>query len=354
MGRIELFTPGLPMPNVVERLAEGAEAAGWDGLFVVDSQNLAGDPFVGLALAARVTTNLRLGTGVSNPATRHPAAAASGIASVHHASGGRAVFGIGRGDSALAHLGCAPASVGELERYVVSVRAYLAGDAIPFDQLAPHHRPGARPIGEMGLAEVPDGSRLHFLDRSLPPVPVEVAATGPQVLDAAARSADRVLVAVGADPERVQWAIDRVRATNPAVAIGAFVNVVVHDDPEVGRQLAAGGVSTFARFSVMDGQVRTPIDDDSAEVLTKVHAAYDMTQHTRTGSAQASALAPTFFDRFAIIGPAAHCVDRLRALAALGIDRFVVTGPSLGADRTESRRARQAMVGEVLPALHDA
>src|SRR5215211_1924899 len=99
-----MWTTGLAHAKVAPRSAERAEREGWDGIVVVDSQNLSGDPFVGLALAARETSRLRLGTGVSNPATRHPAAAAAAIASVHVASGGRAVLGVGRGDSALAHL----------------------------------------------------------------------------------------------------------------------------------------------------------------------------------------------------------------------------------------------------------
>jgi 5,10-methylenetetrahydromethanopterin reductase len=348
---VELFTTGLSHPAVVERMAAGAEVAGWDGMLVVDSQNLAGDPYVGLALAARATSTLRLGTGVTNPATRHPVATAAGIASVHAASGGRALLGIGRGDSALAHLGLAPAPVADLERYVTTVRTYLAGGVMSFDALADYHRAGARPIDALGLATAPADSRLRWLDPSLPSVPVEVVATGPRVLDAAARSADRVLLAVGADPSRVQWAIDRVRATNPEVPIGSFVNVVVHDDPEVGRRLAAGGVATFARFSVMDGRVRTPIDADSEGVLGEVHGAYDMTMHTRSGSAQASTLSGAFTDRFAVVGTAEHCIDRLRALIALGIDRLIVVGPSLDADAAEAKRARHAMVEEVLPTL---
>lgn len=348
---VELFATGLSHPAVVERMAAGAEATGWDGMLVVDSQNLAGDPFVGLALAARATSTLKLGTGVTNPATRHPVATAAGIASVHAASGGRAVLGIGRGDSALAHLGLAPAPVDDLERYVATVRAYLRGSAIAFDDLAAYHRDGARPIDALGLASAPDDSRLHWLDPSLSPVPVEVVATGPRMLDAAARSADRVLLAVGADPTRVQWAVDRVRATSQTVSIASFVNVVVHDEPEVGHRLAAGGVATFARFSVMDGRVRTPIDADSEALLGKVHGAYDMTMHTRSGSAQAGTLTDEFTDRFAIVGSVDHCVERLRALVTLGIDRLIVVGPSVDADAAEAKRARQAMVAEVLPAL---
>jgi 5,10-methylenetetrahydromethanopterin reductase len=43
-----------------------------------DSQNLVGDPFVAAALASRVTERLRLGTGVTNAATRDPAARSTG------------------------------------------------------------------------------------------------------------------------------------------------------------------------------------------------------------------------------------------------------------------------------------
>src|SRR5688572_23353934 len=132
---VEFWTVGIAHASIAPRAAVRAEAAGWDGMYVVDSQNLSGDPFVALALAARETTQLRLGTGVSNPSTRHPAAAAAGIGSVQVASGGRAVFGVGRGDSALAHLGLAPAPLDDLERFVRITRAYLRGEEVPFDDL---------------------------------------------------------------------------------------------------------------------------------------------------------------------------------------------------------------------------
>ena len=79
-----------------------------DGFAVVDSQNLSGDSYVALAMAARDTKKIKLGTGVTNPLTRHPAATASAIASIQLISDGRAVLGIGRGDSSLAHIGRAP------------------------------------------------------------------------------------------------------------------------------------------------------------------------------------------------------------------------------------------------------
>src|SRR5215212_5326786 len=114
------------------RTAQEIEAAGWDGMLVVDSQYLSGDPYVALALAATTTTKLGLGTGVTNSVTRHAAATATAITSVNRVANGRAVLGIGRGDSALAHLGRAPARLTQFERYLRQLQAYLAGGSVAF------------------------------------------------------------------------------------------------------------------------------------------------------------------------------------------------------------------------------
>jgi 5,10-methylenetetrahydromethanopterin reductase len=349
---VEVWTTGIAHVPVAPRLAAHAEAEGFDGMVVVDSQHLSGDPFVALALAARETSALRLGTGVTNPVTRHPAATAAAIASVHVASDGRATLGIGRGDSALAHLGLAPAPVAALERFVRVVRAYLRGEAVPYAELRAYEPDGARPVQALGLADHPRESRLHWLPRDRDPVPVEVVATGPKVLALAGAHADRVLLAVGADPERVAWAA-QVARKNGATRIGAFVNVVAHPDVTVARTLGAGGVTTFARFSAMDGTVRTPIDASLRPVLHAVHDAYDMNRHTRAGSPQAAQLTEAFVDRFAVVGPPDRCIARLRALAELGVDRFVVVGPSVDADRDHARVAHETFVREVLPAVRE-
>ena len=124
---VELLHHAFPVPGRTADLARRVEAAGWDGLLVADSQHLVGDPYVELALAARVTTRLRLGTGVTNPVTRDPAVTASSILTVHAESGGRAVLGIARGDSALGFLGLPPAPVGRFAEVLADLRSYLAG-----------------------------------------------------------------------------------------------------------------------------------------------------------------------------------------------------------------------------------
>ena len=50
VGRLELFQQGVPETGRVPGLAQRAEAAGWDGISLTDSQNLIGDPFIAMAL----------------------------------------------------------------------------------------------------------------------------------------------------------------------------------------------------------------------------------------------------------------------------------------------------------------
>src|SRR3954451_10140103 len=121
---------GLPEPGTAPFQAELAQVAGWDGITFTDSQNLVGDPFVAVALAADATERLQFATGGANAFTRHPAALANVAATVQETSGGRFVLGIGRGDTALFHLGRKPMPVARFEELSADLQAYLAGETI--------------------------------------------------------------------------------------------------------------------------------------------------------------------------------------------------------------------------------
>ncbi|MFL2501931.1 MAG: LLM class flavin-dependent oxidoreductase [Luminiphilus sp.] len=92
-----------PSPGNTARLAAEAEQLGFDILLSPDTQNLSPDPIGQLNLAGAHTQRLRVGTGVTNPITRDPAVLASSLASLAAETDGRALCGIGRGDSSLAH-----------------------------------------------------------------------------------------------------------------------------------------------------------------------------------------------------------------------------------------------------------
>jgi 5,10-methylenetetrahydromethanopterin reductase len=101
----------------------------------------------------------------------------------------------------------------------------------------------------------------------------------------------------------------------------------------------------------MHGTTHGPMPAESKALLQEVHDAYDMREHTRAGSPQAERLTADFTEGFAVLGPADHCIARLRALVALGLHHLVIVGPSLGADADEARAAHRRFVDEVLPAL---
>lgn len=345
---VQIWTTGIPDPRTIARHSRAAEAAGWDGFAVVDSQNLTADCWVGLALAAQVTKTIGLGTAVTNPVTRLPALTACAAASVHLVSGGRVTIGIGRGDSALSHLGRAPASVSALERYLKVLQAYLRREEIDFADLG-LDADVAPDVESLNLKTRAMASRVNIVPDDLPKIVVEVSSTGPKVIEAAARQADRVMLAVGADPKRIQWGIETAKAMNPEVQIGAFVNCVAHPDVDVARELIRGGMSTFTRFSTMHGAPTGPVDDVERETMAKLIETYDMTHHTRADSRQAEVLSPEFIDRFGIVGPPEECADRLNELIALGLDKVIVVGPSAGANREQSLAAMARFPAEVLP-----
>lgn len=357
---MQLWITGVASARGAARTAQEVEAAGWDGMLVVDSQNLSGDPYVSLALAATATTRLGLGTGVTNSVTRHAAATATSIASVDRLSNGRAVLGIGRGDSALAHLGRAPARLAQFERYLRQLQAYLSGEAVSFDDIdiPPEAAP---PLSGLHLHDAPPSSRIGWIADGLKgsaKVPVEVAASGPKVIALAALHAERVMFTLGADVGRLAWGIELAKKTRSAagldpggIAFGAYVNLGCHGNADAARGLVRGGLTTFARFSVMHGKASGPASAKDREQLETLVTNYDMKAHTRGDSRQAGTLTDDFVDRFAIVGSPDRCIERLRSLKALGLDKVAISGGTRGASAEDAAVSKRLVAEQVLPGM---
>lgn len=335
----EFWTLSMPIPGQIGNIARRTEATGWDGLVVGDSQNLAGETWVGMGIAARETTRLKLGTGVTNPVTRHAAVTASAIAMVQVESGGRASLGIGRGDSSLAHIGESPSTPTDLEEYCKIVQVLLSGN-------------------EVNIKGKP--SRLVWLrDHDVPKVPLEIVGTGPRVLGVAARVADRMTVNMGVEPDRVGAAVQQAREHRTSVglspdglAIGAYVIASVHDDVDRARELVRGAVATFAHFSVMGGgRATADLNPKDASIIREVDRKYDYNRHSMSNSAQATAIDHEFIDRFAAVGPPERCVERLAPLIKAGVDRIVVLAGSRDGDPAERAASADRFAQEVIPAL---
>ena len=119
------------------------------------------------------------------------------------------------------------------------------------------------------------------------------------------------------------------------------------------RNLISGAVAAFAHFSSMPGSTGAGLAEADREVVAEVGRRYDSNEHLSNAAEHTSVLTSEFVDRFAIVGPPDVCAERLRSLADLGIERFVITGASFRADREHVRTSTELLTGELLPALRE-
>ena len=134
-------------------LTRQAEAAGFTYGWLFDNHLPFREVYPLLTLMALNTTHMRLGTCVTNPATRDPSVTASALATLDEISGGRMDLGIGRGDSSVRSLGKPPTTMKTLEQAVTLIRDLVEGRTTAYegaDLSLPWARGGACPHGSPG------------------------------------------------------------------------------------------------------------------------------------------------------------------------------------------------------------
>jgi 5,10-methylenetetrahydromethanopterin reductase len=338
---VQFWLGTFPIPGRVVELARMAEGDGWDGLALTDSQNLGGDTFAGLAVAAQATQRITLATGATNPGTRHTAVLASAIATIQVESGGRAFLGIARGDSAMAYIGRKPLPLDEFGRSLQQIQTYLRGETVDCDGFA---------------------SQIQWIARQLvklPKVPMSVAATGPRVIRLAAAVAESITFSVGAEPARLNASIELARAARaaaglPPLRFGAYFNAVAHPDVRVARDLVRGRLGVYARFSTMDQGVLNSLPEADRVVGEELVRTYDMQSHAASGARHEAALVDDFVDRFGIVGPSEHVAERLVELVRLGLDHVVIVGHSRNTPPDVFAESSRRFCTEVIPAVRRA
>ncbi len=297
----------LPNRTVAEcaAIAEAAEALGYSGLWIADSQSIFRDAYVALAVCAERTRTLRLAAGVTNPVTRHPAVLAGSWATLDEHSGGRAILGIGVGESAVETLGLKPARLAELEHAIALVRRLMRGEP------AEH-----------------EGRTLR-MPWSRRDVPVFIACSGPKSLELAGRIADGVLFQAGAAPELVRYAVDHVRAgaaqagRRPGdVRLYCRLACAVDADRERARE-AIKGYAAIAAGTVFRTIPRAHFPAPLWRDLERMKAGYDYLEHGSDQARHRELLTDRILDAVAVAGTPAQALPRLQAIAALGVQAFV-------------------------------
>jgi len=144
-----------------------AENLGFSHCWVTDSQMIRSNCWAVLALAARDTRQMRLGTGVNVAGLRLAPVAANGIATINRLAPGRCFISFGTGHTAMRMLGHKPMRLAPFREYVKVVRALLAGEEV-----------------EYTLDGEPHPIRLQMLEHRFidleHPIPLYIAGFGPK------------------------------------------------------------------------------------------------------------------------------------------------------------------------------
>ncbi len=292
--------PASPVGDLLD-LAVEAERLGYRWLWVND-ERLERDPFTLLAAMAERTERIRLGPGVTNPYSRHPALVATAMATLDELSGGRAVLGLGAGGTnhrALAIERTAPADA--LREAVELVRALWAGESVTVDGRVVRTRE----------------ARLGF-DAPRPRLPIYVGARGPRVLELAGELADGVIVGNVATRQGWEYALGRIEAGAARagrrlddVKLTAWLYACIDDDEE----RALGAIRPMAATSLVTSR---PV---LAELGIEMPARFEsiMDAHgwslARDVVTEAGATLPAeLVRRFGLAGTPAACGAGLHAL----------------------------------------
>jgi 5,10-methylenetetrahydromethanopterin reductase len=296
-------------PDRFLELAREGDSLGYSIIGVSDS--IFRDTYVSLALVARETRRARIGPMVTNPVTRHPSVTANAISAVNDLSGGRAILGIGTGDSAVRSLQVRPATVDRLEQSVTAIKSLTRGTETAFDAAVLQHR-WAR------------GG-----------VPVYVTAEGPRTLRMAGRVADGVVMHTASRPEIVVESVAAVHegareaGRDPAeVDVWVFIKLGIADT----REEAVDGIKMSLAASVnhafrhgLEGKHVPPeyipaIRELIARYQTQAHVKADGANHSLTDEL---GLTDYLADRFGVVGTPEECVARIRSLGEVGVDGVI-------------------------------
>jgi alkanesulfonate monooxygenase SsuD/methylene tetrahydromethanopterin reductase-like flavin-dependent oxidoreductase (luciferase family) len=215
-------------------LAARSEAAGWDGWFLWDHVvHLAGnepvvDPWMALAVAARDTSRIRLGTLVTPVPRRRPWNLARQVATLDQLSRGRAVLGVGAGTERTAEFR------GFGEETDVAERAAMLDEGLELISAA---WAGA-PVRHAGKHYRVDGIAFEPVPVQRP-LPVWVGATWPHP-----RPLRRAARWQGVFPQRLPGpeALALVRQV-----VGPDLDIVVEADDRPARDWAAAGATWLLR-----------------------------------------------------------------------------------------------------------
>ena len=300
------------------QLSKQAEELSYSHIWVGDSHLIWREAFVNMAAVALNTSKVVIGTGVTNPVTRHPSVLASAYATLDELAPGRFAVGIGLGDSSLETMGRKQARLAEFEEAVAQMRAVIEGDE----------------------AELEGGSKIHLNFAQNRKIPFYAAASGPKMLELSGRIADGVIILVGVDSGAIERAVERIAAGAESagrklsdIDLVLWVPCAVSEGPGAKDAVKAHVARVIAH------PLPFTLNEQEQKVLDDIHQAYNYYQHMNPLAAQARVIPDWLVDKFAVAGTPDECHAKVQELKQSAINQVAIIPYNVGdADRGETLR----------------
>ena len=284
-----------------------AEEAGADRIWMAEHMGYREAVVACMAYALSTETATVIPTAVS-PYLWHPTPTAMSLATLADVAPGRVGIAVGVGNPLfLGESGVEPVRpLRAVREFVECLRALWTGEAVTYDgdffQLA--------------------GARMSFSPSH--PIPIYIAATGPQMLRLTGRIADGVVLSGGLTVRHVNYSLGRIAegarsaGRDPAeVRNAAFLYFSVSADGREAVDFLRGRLAFLFRNRAMADNIRSsglPIDH---EAIVAAVAERDMETAKRLVPDDA-------VDAFAVGGTVRNCRDRLAAYLATGVTEPVI------------------------------
>jgi 5,10-methylenetetrahydromethanopterin reductase len=293
--------PTEPLPKMIH-LAKVAEESGYSHVWVGDSHLIWREAYVNMAAMALSTTKVKLGTGVTNPLTRHPSVLASAYATLEEYSPGRIIVGIGLGDSSVETMGLKPSTLANFEKSLQQMRDLFAGKE----------------------AELPSG-KIHLLHPCKERVPIYVAASGPKMLELCGRIADGIIILVGVADEYIHHAKEKIAAgAKTAGRKLTDINLVLWVPCAVSESARAKDAVKAHVARVVAHPLPYVLDPNEQKVLEEIHKTYDYYHHMDQQANHAEVIPDWLVDKFAIAGTVAECRTQIDRIKKTGIQQIAI------------------------------
>ena len=293
--------PTEPLPQMVQ-LAKVTEQLGYSHIWVGDSHLIWREAYVNMAAMALNTTKVKLGTGVTNPLTRHPSVVASAYATLEEYAPGRTIVGIGLGDSSVETMGMKPAKLSYFEKTMAQMRQLLDGQEVQLET-----------------------GKIHLLHPCKAKVPIYIAASGPKMLELSGRIADGIIVLVGVADEYIAHARERIAAG--AKAAGRKVediNLVLWVPCAVSETAPAKDAVKAHVARVVAHPLPYVLDPTEQKVLEEIRKTYDYYHHMDQQANHAEVIPDWLVDKFAIAGTVADCRAQIERIKKSGIQQIAI------------------------------